>query len=505
MNPSELTKQTLELVKTSLGAPDGNVLRKAGISTGLGLVGYSLEAPAKLIYPVLTPLRNSLPRVGMQNGVAGTAEHWKAITGINVNNVRPGVSEGNRNAAISMTEQDRIAAYVGLGMEDFVTFEADYAGRGFEDVKADAVLMNLQSLMIAEEQVILNGNADLQLGTCATPTCTTATTGGTIASGTTNYVYCVALSWAGFTFNGGFQNPAGSGAKLVPVVTRQNVDGSSDQFGGGVGIISAASSEITTTGSTSTVTATVAGTTGAFGYAWFFGTTAGLANAFLAAVTSLPTVTLTAPPTSSYAANSAGLSSDNSTCGLEFDGLIVSTIKLGGYFKSLAGATLTADGFGGVVEIDAMLKYFWDNFKSAPQKLIVDSQCIRDITKKILAGTTNPSYRINLENTLASLGNVTGGSLVVQYLNKYALNGAVPLEITLHPYAPTGTIYADMSTNPYPNSRVPVPRRIRTRQEYYQIEWPLRTRKYEYGVYVDEFLQMYMAFGNGVITDIAAG
>ena len=32
---------------------------------------------------------------------------------------------------------------------------------------------------------------------------------------------------------------------------------------------------------------------------------------------------------------------------------------------------------------------------------------------------------------------------------------------------------------------------IRTRQDYYQIEWPLRTRKYEYGVYADEVLQHY--------------
>ena len=38
---------------------------------------------------------------------------------------------------------------------------------------------------------------------------------------------------------------------------------------------------------------------------------------------------------------------------------------------------------------------------------------------------------------------------------------------------------------------------VRTRQEYYQIEWPLRTRMYEYGVYADELLQgMFMpAFG----------
>ncbi len=499
-----LTQQTIDLVKQAQSSNPLN-LAKAGITTGLGVVGYSLEPAAKLLYPVLTPLRNSIPRVGMIGGMSGTAEHWKVITAINSQKVRAGVSEGNRNAAISFTEVDQIAAYVGLGMEDFVTYEADYAGRGFEDVKALGVTAALQSLMISEEQIILNGNASLQLGITPTPTLTTANTGGTIASGTTNFVYCAALTWWGLNGNGGAQNPAPSSAALGPVVSRTNVDGSVDSFGGGVAQISAASSALTTTGSTSTVTATVTPIKGAFGYAWFFGTSAGAANAFLAAITVLPSVILTAPPTSTYAANSTGLSADNSTCALEFDGLISQTLKLNGYYKSLAGATLTADGYGGIVEIDAMFKFFWDNFRLGPQTLWVDSQCARDILKKIASGTTNPTFRINLENTANSLGGLVAGSAVTTYLNRYALNGAVAVDIKLHPNAPTGSIYADLTTNPYPNSKVATPRRIRTRQEYYQTEWPARTRKYEYGVYVDEMLQMYIGFGTGLICDIAAG
>lgn len=500
-----LTQQTMDLVKQAQSGPSLQ-LRKAGISQGLGLVGYSLEPAAKLLYPVLTPLRNSIPRVGMLNGVAGTAEHWKAITQINSQNVRAGVSEGNRNAPISFTEVDRIAAYVGIGMENFVTFESDYAGRGFEDVKALAVLAELQALMIAEEQIILNGNNSLLLGTTPTPAGTPATTGGTIADGTTNFLYCVALTYWGINGNGGAQNPVPSTGVLLPTITRTNADASTDTFGGGVAKISAASSAITTTGGgTSSIAATVAAVKGAFGYAWFLGVTAGAANAFLVAITSLPSVTITAAATSTYAANSTGLSTDNSTCALEFDGLISSSLQLNGYYKSLASATLTADGYGGVVEIDAMLKSLWDNFRISPQVLWVDSQCARDITKKVASGTTNPSYRINLENTLNSLGNVVAGSLVTTYLNKYGLNGAQSLDIRLHPNMPTGTIYADLTQNPYPNSRVATPRRIRTRQDYYQVEWPLRTRKYEYGVYSDEMLQMYIGFGTGLITDIAAG
>jgi hypothetical protein len=46
---------------------------------------------------------------------------------------------------------------------------------------------------------------------------------------------------------------------------------------------------------------------------------------------------------------------------------------------------------------------------------------------------------------------------------------------------------------------------ILTRKEYYQLEWPLKSRKYEYGVYTDEVLQHYAPFSMGVITNVAPG
>ena len=58
---------------------------------------------------------------------------------------------------------------------------------------------------------------------------------------------------------------------------------------------------------------------------------------------------------------------------------------------------------------------------------------------------------------------------------------------------------------PYPLSNVPNTVQIRTRREYYQIEWPLRARRYEYGVYADEVLQNYAPFAFGAITNIGNG
>jgi hypothetical protein len=46
---------------------------------------------------------------------------------------------------------------------------------------------------------------------------------------------------------------------------------------------------------------------------------------------------------------------------------------------------------------------------------------------------------------------------------------------------------------------------VRARQDYYQIEWPLRARRYESGVYADEVLQCYFPPAFAVIQNIANG
>src|SRR4029077_13925855 len=73
-----------------------------------GLTFYDLEVGAKLLYPVLTPLRNSIPRVSGKGGVQAA---WRAITAINTTGMRIGVSGGNRGAVQAVATQDYTAAY----------------------------------------------------------------------------------------------------------------------------------------------------------------------------------------------------------------------------------------------------------------------------------------------------------------------------------------------------------------------------------------------------------
>ena len=151
------------------------------------------RAGAKLLFPVLTPLRNSIPRVSGKGGVQAA---WRAITAINSSGLRVGVSGGNRGGVAAMTTKDYIANYKGIGIETSVDFEAQYAGQNFDDIRALAAQTGLEALMLGEEAMILGGNTSLALGATATPTLAASTTGGSLATRTLS-VIAVALTLDG--------------------------------------------------------------------------------------------------------------------------------------------------------------------------------------------------------------------------------------------------------------------------------------------------------------------
>jgi hypothetical protein len=472
-----LTGENSDLIKSTFS--------QSGSAT-TGLTFYDLEAGAKMLYPILTPLRNEIPRV---SGRGGIQANWKAVTGINTSGIRVGVSGGNRGAVMAVSVADYAAAYKGIGIEDNVDFEAQYAGQGFEDIRALAAKVGLQALMLAEEILILGGDGTVALGITPTPSLTASTTGGTMTA-TTKSVIVVALTLEGYI-------NASVTAGIPTSVTRTNADASTDTFGGGSAQKSVAATQATT-GATGSIVATVAAVRCAVAYAWFWGAAGA---EVLGQITTVNKATLTTDAGVGTQTAASLPSADNSANNLVFDGLLTQAMKTGSnaYFKSLDGATLTADGAGGIVEIDAALKNRWDNYKLTPDTIWISSDLALSISQKILAGNANGAYRIvvNMEQ-----GMMVGGVMVATYLNRFSMAGANVVKIRIHPNMPQGMILMTSNSIPYPVSGVGNVMQIRTRQEYYQIEWPLRTRKYEYGVYADEVLQHYFPPAMSVIANI---
>lgn len=466
---------------------------KASFTQGTGLVNYNLEAPAKMLVPVLTPLRNRIPRVVTQGG---TQSNWKAITSFDSANIGFGVEEGKRGGLLSPTVQNYAAGFSYCGLESSFTWEAEYAAVGFDDVRSRNAENLLKQFMIKEEQCILGGLGTFGLGVAPTPaTPTFATTGGTIAAGT-YFVFVSSLSLEGFL-------SSSVAAGLPGQVTRTNADASTSVYGGGNSQISVASASVTSTGATSTISTTCAAVAGAVAYAWYFGTSA--ATAGLAAITTVNAVTFATAPAGAQKANDAKLAADFSANALVFDGLLSQAYKSGSqsYIKSLNGATLTSDGAGGIVEIDAALKDRWDNYRLSPTVIFVNSTEAQTITKKVIANGGAPLVRLAGDGS--GPVSIAGGAVVGSYLNKFAMGTGQLIPILIHPFVPAGTILMVTEELPYPVDNIPNLFQMKLRREYFLTEWPVTSRLQATGVYTDGVLQCYFPASMAVICNVLAG
>jgi hypothetical protein len=507
-----VTDNTIELLKLAQATPDELLkafVQPAGGPT-TGFQTYNL-APAVLEFtPVLTPLRNSIAR---DVGGFATQANWKAVTNINTGNMRIGVAEGQRGGIVGMTQLEYMAAFRGFGMENNVSFEATYAAKNFDDLRARAVRQLLSATMIQEERLILGGNTSVALGITPTPTVTTSGTGGTIAAGTQS-VICVALALQAYLDVVGANNGAtgqlfAAATTLVPGqisrtgATPVGVSGSVATFGGGSAQQSPHAT-VVTTGSASTVSAVVAAVNGAVGYAWFMGA---VGSEKLVAVSSINSVVLTAAAVGGAQLASAipNAAADNSTSTLDYDGLLYQAFKPGSNAQIVVqpsgtagtGTGLTSDNSGGVYEFEAMFVNFYNRYRLSPTIIYVAPQELVNLARKVIAGNGSPL--LALTSPIDAVTRITAGVTVGSYFNKVT---GTTIPIVVHPNMPAGTVFFYTDALPYALSNVDQVCRVLLRQDYYQIEWPITGRRYDYGVYFDGVLQHFAPFSMGVMTNI---
>lgn len=497
MNP---TAQTLDLLKAALNAPS-DALAKT-ISTGTGLVPFDLQAPAKNLYPVNTPIRNRLPRVG---GGMGTATNWKQITAIAGSgyDAMAWVPEGQRTGRMSYSAVNKSASFVTLGEEDNVTFEAISAGQGFEDVRATGTMRVLQKMMLKEENALIFGNNSLALGTPGTPTLSAGGSGATLPGAPTTYsVIVVALTGEGF------RNSSLSGG-VATSSTITGADGATYTLKGGSSNKSSAATQAITLGQV--LSCSVAPVTGAVAYAWYVGTAG---NEKLEKITTINSATFSAPLVGGTRQAATAITADNSQNTLAFDGLMTHAFSgTGAYVKTLAtgtagtGSTLTASGRGTISEIDEMLQTMWDNNQVSPDVLFVNSQELKNITNKVMTGpSSSPLLQVFTPPDQGYPGLMAGG-VIGWYFNPFTMGGGMRIPVMIHPTLPPGTIlaWADNLPAQYQNNNVPRCAEVKVRRDYYQLDFPIRTRAQEFGVYAEEVLAVYAPFAMGVITNIANG
>lgn len=494
-------------------------------SQATNLLWYDLKNVVQMLYPYreLIPRISKLARVGADGG---NAYHWKRIVGVNMTGISAGVSEGNRGARISVSEQDMTAAYKTLGLESSVTFEARLGSRNLSpEVLGISVQSALRSLMIQEEQILINGNASMPLGVTPTPTLTTPT-GTSTWNGSAAYVVAVALSGFGYTSYSTYNSSTGLGG-IQGQVTKINADGSSDTYGGGSAQPSAVATA-TPTGTTEVLTASVTAVSGAVGYAWYVGQTNTNATLYLAGITPSNQATFTKAPASTNQPLSALLVSgsfqDNSTNILVPDGILPqvwgailgpspgqfmatnpvlpsgTSFSQGGsllYNMATGNTGLTING-STIYEFDEILRAAYDQYKVGYDRILMSSADMLDTFGNMLNQSSAANlYRIWFDADEQN-GRIVAGRKVTSYMNKFFNN---TLDVEVHPFLPPGTIIFWSDRSPYELSGVANLLEARVRQDYYQVQWPWKSRRYEYGVYVDEVFSLYFSPAFALITN----
>lgn len=450
--------------------------------TNGGFAAFDLEAPAKMLTPRPTPLRNKIAR---KKGV-GYSHRLKRITGFTgtgtggQGQIWPGVTESTtttfgsvafqRGPKISYTADDVIVPYFSYSLSDAVSFDANFSGQGYQDLRQLSSTSTLYATMLMEERMMLmsRGTASGLSGALAAPTVTLGQRAAVAGDGevqltaTTYYVYAT-----------------------------------SDAGAFGESVSSTVQSLLITAGNVLTVT--VNNVAGALGTKVYIGTTTGNANAkFQGRFTSLTGVVHSGTSTVgdrivySTTSTTTAPTADTSAYATGYDG-ILPQIFAGGVVNEV-NATFSTSNPG--AEFQTVFGTMWDNVKGDPDEIFLNGSDRKQLSDAIKNGST-ANYRLNL--TQDDLGNYVGGA-VIGALNNEITGKQVSL--TVHPWLPQGVAPVLSYTLPIPDSQVTDVWASVNVQDYMGVQWPTTQFAYEFSTYFRGTFVGYAPAWNGVVTGI---
>lgn len=473
-----MSAEAIASIKTELEAAkavEADILKDITLTSPLstGLVAYDLEAPAKMVVPRATPLRNRVPRMpGM-----GTSRRYKRITGISnlgvggVSNLSPFISDSStasfgsltlrRGAKISYASDEAAVIYKQAGLSDMVTWSAEFAGRGYQDIRELSKTSLLWASMHADELALLGARG------------TDTGYSGAITEPET-WVAAVRTAGTGET---------GNTATLAHVYVRAtalSVYGEST---------SADDDELDVTGLAAVtgkvLDITITDVTGAVGYNVYAGTVSGAATCFYAGTGGYNVVTINFTGAGTGGCPSTGAISSttvNSTADANgFDGYlaILPDSTKSGYVKRL-NAVLSTSGPGS--EIQSAFAALYDipsgGVLADPDEVMMNGFDRKQQSDALIAGSTTPGYRLTI--TQDEVGGVMLGSLVSGIYNEIT-GKSVPL--TVHPRMPQGNALVLSHTMPFPDSEVGACVEYHLPQDYMAIDWPVIQHTYDVGSY----------------------
>jgi hypothetical protein len=486
MNLAELTQDTIN--KAALAFAEhrkgAGGLQKS-IDLGTGLQGTPLEAPAKLLVPLLSPFRQSIAR----ETIGTKSQAYRRITAVTPSGgFFP--AEGVKANLFTLTTDNPSITFRSYGRGGNTTWEAQIGGQSYEDAKArDETLLSLQ--VLKEEELVIIGGNRTALGGPSSPALTAQTSGGALADATYRArVFALTMEAAARVSR--IARPAAGNkidGSLTPVPTADTSVG----FSATSGEVNAV---LTGGGGAGTITMTWAPKPGAVAYAVYVSTTSGAGNQKLQCVVTQTKVVLTNINTTAAADPTGGDTSANTAA---FDGIIPQLFAAGSnaYIKALSGPLSAAVGIG-IPEIDAMCNDIYDRTKVEPDRLLCGWQEASGISTK-LASVAND--RINLNVQVSPSGSF-GASLPRIDVYKTPRGKVIPIEE--NPNMAGGMILGLIDNVPYPNSEIPAAWKMWMGSDLVRLDYALTDPKYAYEIRAFGALAGYAPALQGVIHDIWA-
>jgi hypothetical protein len=454
---------------------------------------FDLEAPAKLLTPRPTPLRNRIPR---KKGV-GTSHRVKRILGYTgtgtggVGQTWPGITETStqafgsinyeRGKLITYAADDLVLPYNSYSLSDSVSFDANFSGLGYQDLRQLSSTSTLYATMLMEERMMLmaRGTASGYSGALTAPTFALA-------------------------------SPVASGSQVAVAANTYYVNVTADAgistTGFGESILGTEASTAVASGDVLTITVSTA-VAGALGYNIYVGTTTGAANLkYQGTLRGTGTFTIQGAGTQGLTGNNAALtttgaaasraSADTSAYATGYDGILPTVLGANSGFNNAINSTFSTSNPG--AEYQTVFARLYDSVKADPDLVLLNGNDRKQLSDAIKSGS-NANYRLTINDPGTS--GTTYGSIVTGLQNEVT-GKAVDLEV--HPWLPQGVSPVLSFTLPIPDTEVSDVWSNFLVQDYMGIQWPVTQFAYEFSTYFRGTFFCTAPAWNGAVSGITS-
>jgi hypothetical protein len=459
---------------------------------------FDLEAPAKLLTPRPTPLRNKIPRkkgIGTSRrvkrilgytgtGTGGIGNQWPGVTETTQNNFAPNSTNALnliRGPQISYAADDLVLPYNSYSLSDQVSFDANFSGMGYQDLRQLSSTSTLYATMLMEERMMLyaRGTASGYSGALAQPVIASATATA-VASG---------------------QTALPNGQYIIFVTADAGISGS----GFGESIVSAQAAETTSGGNKTVVVTLSAAVAGATGYnlyvksgaqptATYQGTFQGLTVTLQGGTAANSNNLLTYTTTGALVTRA---SADTSAYATGYDGILPTVLGANsGFNNSLNGAMFSTGNPG--TEYQTVFYNLYNSVKADPDEILINGSDRKQLSDAIKNGST-ANYRLNLTQT--ERGDYVGGATIGALYNE--ITGKM-VDITVHPWLQQGVSPVLSYTLPIPDTEVSDVWSAINVQDYMGIQWPVVQFTYDFSTYYRGTFFCYAPAWNGAVSGIGS-